>query len=255
MSELFSVSGKVALVTGGSRGIGAMIARGLVEAGARVYISSRDEAACTAMAAELGGPDHCRALPADLSKVSEIERIAEAFGRQEDALNILVNNAGAVWGASLESFPEAGFDKIMALNLKSAFFTVQKLLPFLRKAAQNDDPARIINIGSVEGLHVPTTDTFSYSASKAGVQHLTRHLAARLGREDITANAIAPGPFPTRMTANMPEFDEIVAGQVPLRRAGRPDDIVGTVLYLSSRAGAYVNAVTLPLDGGWTGAL
>lgn len=255
MSSLFDVSGKVALVTGGSRGIGGMIAKGLVDNGAKVYVTARNASACEAIATELGGSKKCVAIPADISKVAEIQRVVETIEAQEQKLDILINNAGTVWGAPIEKFPEDGFDKVISLNLKAVFFATQKCLPLLRRAGTADNPARIISIGSVEGLHVPSTDTFSYSATKSAVHHLTRHIAARVAKDHITVNAIAPGPFVTKMTEKMENFDEIVAESVPLQRPGRADDIVGTILFLTSRAGAYVTAVTLPLDGGWTGCL
>ncbi|MCA1830852.1 MAG: SDR family oxidoreductase [Actinomycetota bacterium] len=247
--DLFSIEGKTAFVTGGSRGIGLMIARGFVEAGVKVYISSRSAEACEAVANELGEP--CVAIPADLSKMDEIERVAGVISATEPALDILVNNAGAAWGAPFDEYPESGYDKVMDLNVKSIFFLTQNLLPLLRKAGSAQDPARVINIGSIDGLRVPWFENFAYSASKAAVHMLTRHLAHVLVRDNINVNAIAPGLFASKMTKFM--FDtaeEQMMASIPMRRAGRPDDIAGTAIYLASRAGAYLTGAIIPVDGG-----
>jgi NAD(P)-dependent dehydrogenase (short-subunit alcohol dehydrogenase family) len=251
VTQLFSVRGKVALVTGGSRGVGAMIARGLVAAGARVYISSRKADACETLAAELlaeGG--EAIALPADLGTVEGVERLAAALVEREEALHLLVNNAGATWGAPLGEYPADGFDKVMDLNVRGVFLLTQALLGPLRAAATPRDPARVINIGSVDGLQVPVFDSFAYSASKAAVHHLTRHLGKALAGDDVTVNAIAPGFFPSKMTAFLLDHEEEVAAGVPRGRMGEPEDIVGTVLWLASRAGAYVTGAVVPVDGG-----
>ncbi|MEA2499118.1 MAG: hypothetical protein QOH26_1523, partial [Actinomycetota bacterium] len=195
-SDLFSIDGKVAVVTGGSRGIGLMIARGYVEAGARVYISSRKADVCEEVAAELSRAGTCIAVPADLSNLDGVEHLVEGVTAKEDHLDILVNNAGAAWGAPIEEYPESGFDKVMDLNVKAIFFLTQRFLPLLRKAGTADDPARVINIGSIDGLRVPLLQNYAYSASKAAVHMLTRHLAHHLTGDHITINAIAPGPFP-----------------------------------------------------------
>ncbi len=251
-SDLFSIKGKVAVVTGGSRGIGQMIARGFVEAGARVYISARKAQACDETAAELSKIGECIAVPADLGTLEGVEHVAKMVAARESSLHILVNNAGATWGAPLEEFPDAGFDKIMAVNVKGVFHLTVKLLPLLRKAASADDPARVINIGSIDGLRVPHFDNFSYSASKAAVHMLTRHLSDKLVTDHINVNAIAPGLFPSKMTQFV--FDGLgedgAASSIPMRRAGRPDDIAGTAIYLSSRAGAYLTGAVIPVDGG-----
>ncbi len=251
MKNLFSIDGKVALVTGGSRGIGLMIARGFVENGVRTYISSRKADVCDAVAAELSEHGTCISLPADLSSQDEIKRLAAELGEREKALNILVNNAGAAWGAPFDDFPEAGWDKVMDLNVKSPFFLTQALIKQLEAAASPEDPARVINIGSIDGLGSPFLETYSYPASKAAIIHLTRVLAQRLASRHITVNAIAPGLFPSEMTGYMLENheDQIKAG-IPLGRVGTPEDMAGVAIYLSSRASAFVTGTVIPVDGG-----
>ncbi|WP_042376061.1 glucose 1-dehydrogenase [Streptacidiphilus melanogenes] len=251
MSDLFSVAGRTALVTGGTRGIGLMIARGLVEAGAKVYVSSRKPEACEAAAAELKQYGDAVALPADLSEETEIARVAEELSAREERLDILVNNAGATWGATLDEFPVSGWDKVMDLNLRSPFLLTQALLPLLRAAGTPDSPARIINVGSIDGLHVSPLPTYSYAASKAGLHHLTRVLAKELGPQHITVNAIAPGPFESKMmAATLAAVGDQIAASAPLRRIGRPDDMAGVAVYLASRAGSYVTGAVIPVDGG-----
>jgi NAD(P)-dependent dehydrogenase (short-subunit alcohol dehydrogenase family) len=253
MGELFSVEGKTALVTGGSRGIGLMIARGLVEGGAKVYVSSRKAEACEQVAAELSRAGACAALPADLSTEAACLRLAEQLGEREPGLHVLVNNAGATWGAPLETHPAAAWDKVLDLNLKAPFFLTRALLPLLAAAAAPGDPARVVNVGSIDGLRVPPLPTYAYSASKAGLHHLTRVLAKELGPRGITVNAIAPGPFESRMMAEtLRRFGDEIAAAAPLGRIGRPDDMAGAALYLASRAGAYVTGAVLPVDGGLT---
>jgi NAD(P)-dependent dehydrogenase (short-subunit alcohol dehydrogenase family) len=254
VSDLFSVEGKVAVVTGGSRGVGQMIALGLVQAGARVYISARKAEACDATAAELSRVGTCVSVPADLSSRAGSVKLRDGVAAQETHVNILVNNAGATWGAPIEEYPEEGFDKVMDTNVKGVFYTTALLLPLLRAGATKEDPARVVNIGSVDGLSVPVLESFAYSASKAAVHMLTRHLAKRLVGENINVNAIAPGLFPSRMTAFMfesPETEQSVLDRVPMGRAGSQEDIAGTVIYLSSRAGAYVTGAIIPVSGGW----
>ena len=251
MKDLFSIAGKVALVTGGSRGIGAMIARGLVEHGARVYVSSRKADACAATAAELAAYGTCRALPADCSTQAGCEALAGALGEHETKLHVLVNNAGANWGAPLAEYPDSAWDKVLALNVKGVFHLTRACLPLLEKAASPDDPARVINIGSVDGLRVPLLETYAYSASKAAVTHLTRVLAARLAGQHITVNCVAPGPFESKMMAEtLARFREAIVASVPLGRIGRPEDMAGVAIYLASRAGAYVTGAVIPVDGG-----
>jgi len=251
MKDLFTVAGKVAVVTGGSRGIGLMIARGFVENGVRVYISSRKAEVCDQVAEELGERGECVSVPADLSSMAGIEQLASAVAEREDKLHILVNNAGAVWAEPIEQFSEKGWDKVVDLNLKSPFFLTQKLLPQLRAAATPDDPARVIHVASIDGLHVNPIDTYSYAASKAGLVHLTRAMARRLSADDVTVNAIAPGPFESKMMEwTLDHFGERIRASNPRKRIGTPEDMAGVAIYLSSRAGAYVNGVVIPVDGG-----
>jgi NAD(P)-dependent dehydrogenase (short-subunit alcohol dehydrogenase family) len=249
---LFDLSGKTAVVTGGTRGIGLMIARGLLQAGARrVYISSRKAEGCAEAERELAAYGQVSAIQADLSTETECLRLAQEVGERERALHILVNNAGATWGAPLEEFPASAWDKVLDLNLKSPFFLTRAFLPLLETAGTHDDPARVINIGSIDGLRVPPLPTYSYSASKAGLHHLTRVLARELGPRHITVNTIAPGPFESKMmAATLRTFGEAIAQSAPLRRIGRPDDMAGAAVFLSSRAGAYVTGAVLPVDGG-----
>ena len=245
----FSLAGKHALVTGGSRGIGEMIARAYVAAGAQVLIASRDGSACDALADELG--DSCRAVVADLSTPQGVEELAAATATWTDHLDVLVNNAGATWGARLGEYPAAGFDKVMDLNVRAVFLLTQALLPQLRAAASVADPARVLMIGSVDGLSVPVFDSFAYSASKAAVHQLSTHLAAALAPEHVTVNALAPGLFPSKMTAFLFADEEAVTARVPLGRPGRLEDIGGMAIALASRAGSYVTGTVLPIDGGY----
>ena len=250
MNELFSIAGKTAVVTGGSRGIGLMIARGFVEAGARVIISSRKADVCDEVAAELSKLGECEAIPADLSSEAECRRLAEAVAARLSSLDILVNNAGATWGAPLDQFDEAAWERVLALNVKGVYHLTKFLVPLLEAAGSADQPARVINIGSIDGIKVPLLETYSYSASKAAVHMLTRHLAKRLAPA-ITVNAIAPGPFESKMmAATLDAFGEQIAAAAPLKRIGRPDDMAGAAIFLASRAGAYVTGAVVPVDGG-----
>ena len=249
-SSLFDVAGKTALVTGGSRGIGLMIAEGFVDAGVKVYISARKADVVADVAAQLSKKGTCIGIPADLSTEAECRRLAEAIASREASLDILVNNAGATWGAPLEDFDEAAFERVLALNVKGVFHLTKFLVQLLQKAGTVEEPARVINIGSVDGIHVPQLETYAYSASKAAVHQLTRHLAKRLA-PTITVNAIAPGRFESKMmAATLEAFGEQIAANAPLRRIGRPDDMAGTAIYLSSRAGAYLTGAVIPVDGG-----
>ena len=259
MKDLFSIEDKVALITGGSRGIGEMIAAGFLAHGARVYISSRKAEACNQTAArlqsEFGGV--CVSLPADLSGLEGCEALANEIASREEQLDILVNNAGVSWGAPIDDFPENGWDKVFNTNVKGVFFLTQKLLPLLRTSGTLEDPARIINIGSIDGIKNPVFETFSYGPSKAALHHLTRGLALHLTKENIIVNAIAPGPFPTWMLSTgvggggNTDIDWSAVGKRnPRGRVGTPEDIAGLAIFLSSRAGAYVVGETIACDGG-----
>jgi len=260
INDLFSVAGKTVLVTGGSRGIGEMIAAGFLANGAKVYISSRKADVCDATAARLsedsGGT--CVSIPADLAAVDGAASLASAIGDREDHLDVLVNNAGASWGAPLESFPESGWDKVMNTNVKGVFFLTQRLLPLLEAAATADSPSRVINIGSIDAIKTSIFDNFSYGASKAAVHALTRQLAASLVQRNILVNAVAPGPFPTWMLSTgvggrgdveNTDWDAVSEGN-PRGRIGTPADIAGTVLFLASRAGEFIVGQTIVCDGG-----
>ena len=263
LNDLFSIKGKTALVTGGSRGIGEMIAGGFLANGAKVYISARKADICAATANRLseayGG--ECIALTADLSQLAGVESLTQQLSERESTLDILVNNAGASWGAPLELFPEVGWDKVMDTNVKGVFFLTQKLLPLLRQAARATSPARVINIGSVDGIKAATFDSFSYGASKAAVHHLTRFMAAHLTKEHILFNAIAPGPFPTWMLSTGVGFGgetenvdwQLVGKHNPSGRVGTAQDIAGLAIFLCSRAGEYVVGQTIACDGGVVG--
>ena len=251
MSELFSIAGKTALVTGGSRGIGEMIVRGFADAGAKVYLSSRKADACESLAEELRaeGKD-VTALPADLSTESGCAGLGGELERRESKLHILLNNAGAVSGAPIEALDETAWDRVLSINVKGVFFTTRFLLPLLEAASSPEDPARVINIGSIDGLRVPMMETYSYSTSKAGLHMLTRHLASRLA-PSITVNAIAPGPFPSKMMRSTLEaFGDQIAASAPMKRIGRSSDMAGAAIYLASPAASYVTGAILPVDGG-----
>ena len=248
-SNLFSLDGRVALVTGGSRGIGKMIAKGFLEAGcAKVYISSRKAPACIETAEELG--PQCIPLPQDVSTVEGCKALTAAYLEKEDKLDILLNNAGAAWGAEFEEFPESGWDKVMNLNLKSPFFLTQALHGALAKAASHARPAKVINIASIDGIRLNPQDTYSYHASKAGLIYLTRRMAARLIQDNIVMSAIAPGAFASEMNRVARDHAEETAKRIPSRRIGTDEDMQGVAIYLASRAGDYVVGETIAVDGG-----
>jgi len=248
IDKLFSVKGKVALVTGGSRGIGRMIAEGLIAGGAKVYISARKADACDATAAELG--DNCISLPCDIATVEGCRALAAEIGQRESRLDILVNNAGAAWGAEFEEFPEVGWDKVMDLNVKSPFFMTQALHGLLQAGASAAQPAKVINIASIDGMRVNPWETYSYQASKAALIHLTKRMAVRLLKDHIYVTGIGPGAFPSNMNKAARDFGDMVAASIPNKRIGDAEDIAGAVIFLASRAGDYVIGTTIPVDGG-----
>ncbi|TCD66851.1 hypothetical protein EIP91_000805 [Steccherinum ochraceum] len=261
-SNLFNVAGKIVFVTGGSRGIGKMIAAGFVTNGAKVYISSRSAKDCEETARELNaaGPGKCIAIPGDMSKYSEVQRIVQELSSKENALHILVNNAGAAWGDGIDEYPDQAFTKLLTLNVQRVFNITQLCLPLLRTAAEQGgkqdeaylDPARIINIGSVEGIVIPSHETYAYSSSKAALHQLSKHLASRLTPEGITSNVIACGAFETKMMAHtLDTVGDLIKSVNPSRRIGTPEDVVGTAMYLAGRAGAWVSGATIALDGGF----
>jgi len=253
MNDLFSLAGRSALVTGGSRGIGRMIAAGFLAQGARVYISSRKADACDKAAAELSAAGPCVSLPADVSTVEGARALVEAYAAHESKLDILVNNAGAAWGAPFDEFPENGWDKVVDLNLKMPFFITQAFIGLLRKAAAGA-PAKVINIVSIDGISVNMQETYSYAASKAGLVHLTRRMALRLIKDNIVVSAIAPGAFASEMNKDARDRAAEVVKRVPAGRIGRDEDMAGAAIYLASRAGDYVVGATLVVDGGVTHA-
>ncbi len=253
MNDLFSLHGRTALVTGGSRGIGRMIAEGFLAQGARVYVSARKASACDEAAAEMCKIGPCVSLPADVSSVEGATALAAAFAEREDRLDILVNNAGAAWGAEFDLFPESGWDKVVDLNLKAPFFLTQALATQLRAAAKVR-PAKVINIASIDGVSVNPLETYSYAASKAGLIHLTRRMALRLIQDNIVVTAIAPGAFASDMNKDARDHGDAVSAHIPSGRIGTPEDMAGAAIYLASRAGDYVVGSTLIVDGGVTHA-
>ena len=256
LDELFSVAGKVVLVTGGSRGIGEMIAAGFLANGAKVYISSRKADACEATAARLMGEygGECIPLPADLSGLDGAAALAQALGERETKLDVLINNAGQAWGAPFEDFPEKAWDKVMDLHVKGVFFLTQALAPKLSAAGTAEPPARVINVGSVESLTVPAPENYPYPASKAAVGWLTQVLAKRLAREHITVNGLLPGPFQSRMMREtLEKAGDAINDLVPLGRIGAPDDIAAAAIYLASPGARWLTGVNIPVDGGLAG--
>jgi NAD(P)-dependent dehydrogenase (short-subunit alcohol dehydrogenase family) len=250
MNDLFSLAGRTALVTGGSRGIGRMIAAGFLKQGARVYISARKAQACDATAAELSALGPCISLPADVSTPEGVQALVTAYIEREPALDILVNNAGAAWGAPFDEFPEKGWDKVVDLNLKTPFFLTQALHGALKAGAARGHCAKVIHIASIDGVSVNPQETYSYAASKAGLIHLTRRMAQRLVRDGIVVSAIAPGAFASDMNRDARDHGDEIAKRIPAGRVGVDDDMAGAAIYLASRAGDYVVGATLVVDGG-----
>ena len=253
MNDLFSLKGRTALITGGSRGIGRMMAAGFLAQGARVYISARKAAACDQTAKELSEMGFCVSLPGDVATLEGARALAAAFAAREEKLDILVNNAGAAWGAPFDEFPEAGWDKVVDTNLKGPFFLTQALISQLRRAGK-ERLAKVINIASIDGVSVNPQETYSYAASKAGLIHMTRRMALRLIKDNIAVTAIAPGAFPSDMNREARDHADEVSGHIPAGRIGNADDIAGAAIYLASRAGDYVVGETLVVDGGVTHA-
>ncbi|NKB34011.1 MAG: SDR family oxidoreductase [Pseudomonadales bacterium] len=251
MSSLFSVAGKTAIVTGGSRGIGKMIAQGFVENGVKTYISARKAEACVATAEELSEKGECIAFPADLSTKEGRDAFVAEIKEREDKIDILVNNAGAAWGAPFEEYPDESYDKVMNINVKAIFTLTRDLMPLLLKDASQENPSRVINVGSIDGLRVSSTDNFAYGASKAAVHFLTKNLAVRFGPKGLTVNAIAPGPFESQMMNHMlKNFKDKIEAENPLGRIGNPRDMAGLAIYLASDATKYMTGQIIALDGG-----
>ena len=248
---LFDIKGKVALITGGSRGIGEMIAEGFVKQGVKTYISSRKKEQCDNTAMRLSKFGQCISIPADLTQINEIQNLFSTINKNEKKLHILVNNAGAAWGADFDNFPENGWDKVMDTNVKSIFFLTQKFVKLLEKSGTNSDPSRVINVGSIDGIGIPRAETYSYPASKAAVHQLTRVLANRLAERNININAIAPGPFQSQMmNETLKKYEKEIINSVPRKRIGVPEDMAGAAIFLSSKASAYITGIVLPVDGG-----
>ena len=254
LDDILGVAGKVVLVTGGGRGIGESIAEGFVKAGAKVYICSRKPEACAETAARLSDHGHCTALPltGDVASVEGRAAIVVAMKEREDKLDVLVNNAGALWAAPLADYPESGWDKVFDLNVKGLFFLIRDLVPMLEAAGAHGDPSRVINIGSIDGFHIPKHETYAYSSSKAAQHQLSIHLADQLAARNITVNVIAPGMFPSKMMQGTLDRvgEEKVLEKVPLKRLTGPDDMAGTAIYLASKAASYVTGAVVPVDGG-----
>ena len=251
MNKLFDIAGKVALVTGGSRGIGEMIAEGFVKNGAKTFITSRKADQCDETAKRLSKFGECTSIPADLTNSNEIKKVKSKVESETNTLNILVNNAGAVWAADFDNFPENGWDKVMDTNVKAMFFLTQQFIKLLEENGTNEDPSRIINIGSIDGLGIPRAETYSYPASKAAVHHLTKVMANRLAERNINVNAIAAGPFESQMMkSTLKSFSEEIINSVPRKRIGKPEDMAGASIFLSSKASAYITGIVMPVDGG-----
>ena len=257
LADLYTLKGKTAVVTGGSRGLGLFIADGFVRAGVKVIISSRKKEVCDRVAAELSEVGACESIPADLSSMEGVKALSEAVRERAPRLDILVNNAGATWGATLEEFPESGWDRVLDTNVKSIFFLTRELLGPLKAAATPQDPSRVVNVGSIAGTRARGTDNYAYLTSKAAVHHLTKALAGRMARDHITVNAIAPGPFHTRMMAFALDDAESrgrIERSIPLGRIGASDDMLGVTGFLCSKAASYITGAVIPLDGGAAGS-
>ena len=250
MKSLFSLESRAALITGGSRGIGKMIARGFLEHGARVYISSRKADQCEQAADELSKYGKCVAIPQDVSTVEGCKALECIYGKSETALDILVNNAGAAWGADFDEFPESGWDKVMNLNVKSPFFLTQAFHSRMKAAASKERPAKVIMIASIDGIRINPWETYSYQASKAALIHLTRRMAARLIIDHICVSGVAPGAFASDMNRAARDHEDAVAKMVPAGRIGVDADMAGVAIFLASRAGDYVVGETIAVDGG-----
>ena len=251
INKLFSVDGKTAVVTGGSRGIGKMIAEGYVENGVKTYITARKAEACQQTAEELSKKGECIAFPADLSSKEGRDSFVQELKSRENSLDILVNNAGAAWGATFEEYPDEGYDKVMDINVRAIFMLTRDLMPLLVKDATSENPSRVINIGSIDGLRVSSTDNFAYGASKAAVHFLTKNLAVRFASKGLTVNAIAPGPFESQMMDYMlTNFRDQIESQNPMGRIGCPEDMAGLAIYLASEAAKYMTGQVIALDGG-----
>ena len=251
MKKLFDISGKVALVSGGSRGIGEMIAEGFVKNGVKTFITSRKADQCNETAKRLSQYGDCISIPADLTDIKEIKKIKKIIQGKVDRIDILINNAGAVWAADFDSFPENGWDKVMDTNVKAMFFLTQELIDLLEKSATNEDPSRVINVGSIDGIGIPRAETYSYPASKAAVHQLTRVMANSLANRNININAIAPGPFESQMMkSTLKSFGDEIINSVPRKRIGKPEDMAGAAIFLSSKASAYITGIVMPVDGG-----
>lgn len=248
IQKLFSLKGRIAIVTGGSRGIGKMIAEGFIASGAKVYITARKAKVCDATAAELG--ENCISLPADISSIEGARAFAKRFAEHESKLDILVNNAGAAWGAEFADFPEIGWDKVMDLNVKAPFFLTQALHEQLKAAGSAQAPAKVINVASIDGMRVNPWETYSYQASKAAMIQLTKRMAVRLLKDNVIVTGIAPGAFPSEMNKAARDAEALVAKSIPSKRVGKAEDMAAVAIYLASRAGDYVVGTTIPVDGG-----
>ena len=257
MKDLFSVKEKTVVITGGSSGIGAMIANGFIQNGAKIYITSRKIGALEEQQKNLSSYGECISIQSDLSNSDGIHQFYSEIKNREEKIDVLINNAGTAWASSFDEFPEKGWDKVMDINLKSVFFLTQKFLPLLKKSGSKNDPARVINIASINGLTHPLMPTYSYSSSKSALIHLTRHLGADLAKYNININAIAPGFFPSKMTSHIAENESLsaqVIDRIPIKRMGAPEDIAGTAIYLSSKASSWMCGETIVVDGGMVSA-